>query len=45
MHKHMHMLPKIWLCTENLDYDSIIKLIKDLFDKQNAYVLAYAFRT
>ena len=45
MHKHMLMLPKICLCTKNLAYDFVIELIKDLFNKQNAYVLVYALRT
>ena len=45
IHKHMLMSPIICLCTENLAYDFVIKLIKDLFDKQNAYVLVYALRT
>ena len=45
MHKHMLMLSKICLCTENLAYDFVIKLIKDLFNKQSAYVLVYALRT
>ena len=45
MHKHMLMLSKICLCTENLVYDFVIKLIKDLSNKQNAYVLVYALRT